>query len=85
MQLERTGGVKLGLALFDIVRSTLVCTKWKLLEDLSVLSVLGDKPCCFKYSYLKVKADFCDLVRKTVCGHLQEFHYLYFPFGGEYV
>jgi hypothetical protein len=34
---------------------------------------------------LTLKQKFCDLVRETVCGYLQEFRYLYFPLGGEYV
>ena len=33
---------------------------------------------------LTLKQTFCDPVRETVCGYLQEFTYLYFPLGGEY-
>jgi len=34
---------------------------------------------------LALRQTFCDHVRETVCGYLQEFTYLYFPLGGEYV
>jgi len=34
---------------------------------------------------LTLKQMFCYLVRETVCGYLQEFSYLYFALGGEYV
>jgi hypothetical protein len=90
VQLEHTDGVKLGMALHEVVRSTLVCINGNCShsvdEDLCVLSVLTEKNFAVSNKViLTLKQTFCDLVRETVCGYLQEFPYLCFPLGREYV
>jgi hypothetical protein len=47
--------------------------------------VLGKNLAVSNKVVLTLKQTFCELVRETDCGYLQEFPYLYFPLGGEYV